>query len=257
MNSITDYIVILAGIYLLYRGWKQGFLNSALGPISLIVCSLIGLLYYSICKDMFKAALIPMIGPFIIKISFYLLRKVLNKASGTKEKYSILSKALGSLFCLLWKGTILAILIIIISIVPPKHEWLERIQTDISKSKTYKTANKLTGYKIPTSKDIMAKTTALISNKGVVSNIRSSEKFKKLMSHKDFESFVTDEVIKEKLQDGNIVGLMTDPKMQTLFSDQEFLKDLINANKEVLKQAEEMNKSSENLLQQGYLPIQN
>jgi uncharacterized membrane protein required for colicin V production len=149
MHNITDYITLGAFLYFFFNGWRKGFLRTRLGPISLIVGCFIGYGYYQKTQNVALGLGICIIGPFIINILASLVLKLWHKAVNSDIPLSIVSRLSASALSILWSGSYLVMMMILIAVSPLKFGWFEKTKKDVLESRSYAFINARLGDRIP------------------------------------------------------------------------------------------------------------
>ena len=143
MLNTTDVCMLVVIIISFSLGWKNGLLRSLIGPISFVIFSIIGIIYFDLTQNLPMALIITSAGSiglsFIVTIALIFGRSTVKK---NLRKYVFIgSRILGSIASVLWKGILALIIFFVIALLPSNDSKLSEIQADISQSETFRLAN--------------------------------------------------------------------------------------------------------------------
>lgn len=232
--NTTDAIVLVLFLFFFWSGWRKGLLRSILGPLSLLLCSVAGIVYYDVSGNMFKAATIALAGSFIlafvIRILLFMGRATADKQY--RDQTFIVSRILGGLLNLAWKGTIVLAVIFFTTLVPLNLPTLKTIKDDINSSKTLAYLNLYALSKTGKVRDAMK----------VFDVLKDPSKFETVTATKEYRAFATNPKVKEAfsdqdvvklVEDRNVSQLLTHPKIKDLLRDEEVMKDFSDLVKKI------------------------
>jgi len=232
----TDYIVLAMLLYLFCKGWTKGFLKTLLGPFSLVLGCIAGLIYYQKTQNIPIALVICVIGPFFINLLILVGLKLLQKAEdGKPPKLPISSRLLGSIVSLLWGGSYLVIMLFLIAIVPLKIAAFDRVQQDVLASRSYGLISSWTKNKVPAAHYDIGKIQKLLEDPASMEQFEDSAEYKALADDEILRSILEDEETAEQIRTKNYQELLTNPKMQELLSNEELLKKIFALNKRIME----------------------
>ena len=237
MENITDYITIGALFYFFYNGWRKGFLKTLLGPISLIAGCVIGYSHYQKTQNIATSLAICVISPFIINILASMILKLWHKAVNNDIPPSMISRLSGSAFSILWGGSYVAIMLILIAVVPLRFGWFEKVQNDVLGSRSYALINERVGDKIPDGLLDIKKVVSILQDPAKLEKFESSEEFKVLKKDTRLKELFADEETAEQIRNKDYGGLLSNPKMQSVFQDKELLKKIFALNKRIAEES--------------------
>ena len=123
--AITDAIVAVILIYSSWDGWRRGFLRTLLGPVSLLLATIVSYFYYNFTHDFLKSLLIGLIGPFVLNIILAVVLTLWNKTVNQNQKANNFSRAWGGLFNLVWMGGIILLTLVLLVFMPPNTFGIE------------------------------------------------------------------------------------------------------------------------------------
>lgn|SRR3989338_1651355 len=233
--AITDYITIAAILYFAQKGWRKGLMRTALGPISLAAGVIIGVVYYHKSHNMTMSFLAGAVSPFIIRFLATLLLALWVKSSNEKPTLSTLSRLTGCAFSILWGGCYLAVFLILLGLAPFRFGPLEKIHADVTGSKSYALLNRWIGKKSPVSSTNLTKISNVLSDPRQLEQYKTTEEFNSLMEDKQMRDILADEEITVQINKQDYAKLLTNPKIQAIFQDEQLIKKIMALNKVILE----------------------
>ena len=236
MHNITDYITLGAFLYFFFNGWRKGFLKTLLGPISLIAGCLIGYGYYQRTQNIAIGLGICIIGPFIINILASILLKLWHKAVNSDVPPPTISRLLASAFSILWGGSYLVMMLILIAVSPLKFGWFEKAQKDVLESRSYAFINARLGDRIPSGLLDIKKVTDILQDPAKFEKFESTQEFKALREDTRLKELLSDEETAEQIRNKDYGKLLSNHKMQAVFQDKELLKKMFALNKKLAEE---------------------
>ena len=237
MNYLTDLLVLGCSLCFFYSGWQKGLFRTLLNPISLVLGSIIALIYYNNTHDFLISLLIGIISPLLIHIIFLYLLKLVAKPWDKNQPGFSITRLWAGLISMLWSDSLLFLTLLFIALVPVKSTPFNRIQDNVTSSLTYKLVNQLTGDRLPTKSRNLEKMTQMLDDPDKVEAIRANPKFQEVLSDQRMADLFSDETTIQQIQNKNIMQLMSKPKIQAVMQDEELIKKLIELQQEMLKQA--------------------
>jgi len=236
-TMITDYIIIGVLLYIFCNGWRKGLFRALLGPISLIVGCLIAFVYYQKTHNLAISVFICVLSPFVLRILISLILKLWNKATKEDAPPSIASKLLGSTFSVLWSGSYLVIMLILIGLITVHLAWFEKIQNDVIASKSYNAIHQFIDNKIPAVSGDIKKLTAIFENPAKLQQFQSTKEFEMLMEDDNLKEIFSDEETAEQIRNKEYGKLMVNPKIQSVFQNEQLLKKMFALNKKIMEKS--------------------
>ena len=227
MLSVVDIIVYCILLYFAVNGWSKGFLRTILGPLSLILCVVIGTVYFRQTHDVWKYILIMLFGPVVLSISLSLILMIWNRTVSQTKYIFWLSRLLGSIFNVTWGGIIIATTLIFISIIPMHTAWAEKTKDRLVNSHSYAFLNKFIKGRVPYVNNLENLFDAT-QDPEKMEELKSAPEFKDIYSDQKIQNVVADEDLMKELKEKDIVKLMTDPKIQSIIQDEGLLKKILN-----------------------------
>jgi len=234
---VTDYIAVGALLFFFIKGWRKGFLKTLLKPIALIVGCLIAFLYYQQTQNIPISLLICVLSPFALRILAFLILKLWDKAANKETSLSISSRLFGSIFDVLWSGSYLVLLLIMIGFMPLHVAWFEKIQNDVIASKSYNALHQFMDKKIPSLSGDINKITAIIENPAKLQQFQSTKEFKTLIEDDTLQDIFSDEELTEQIQKKDYGKLLSNPKIQSIMQDKQLLEKMFALNKKIMEKS--------------------
>ena len=231
---ITDSIMLAALLYFFYRGWRKGALRTLLGPITLIAGFCAAFIYYQQTRNIPISLLICFLGPIALKVFISLMLKIWDKATDKKIPLSLFSRLFGSFFNILWSGSYVVLLLISIGLIPMRFGWLEKIQDDVVVSKSYTMIYQFMENRAPATSGDIKKLTAIFQNPDKLKQFQSTKEFKALMADDSLKEIFSDKEIVEQIQNKDYGKLLTNPKIQSVFQNEQVLKKMFALNKKIM-----------------------
>jgi len=237
---ITDYIIVAAILYLFYKGWSKGLLRTLLGPLSLVICCVAGFAYYQKTQNLSISLLISIIGPFILTMLTSLGLKFWRKAVSDKTAPSLSSSLMGSMFSILWGGSYIVLILFTIKMIPPqvfsfRSVWYEKVQNDVTSSKSYAILDGLIKDRMPAASLDLKKIALMMQDPSFIEQFESTEEFQNLVEDKRLKAIFSDEETAELIRSKNYIKILSNPKIQAVFQDQELLEKMFALNKRIME----------------------
>jgi uncharacterized membrane protein len=205
--AITDLITVFVSIFFLARGSSRGFMHSLFGPFSIILASILSIVYYQATKEMLISLAIGVVGPLLLNILFKFFLKTWVTATNTDIKPDFLSRLGGAFLTLTWGWVFIIFTLILLSVLPPFNQTLANVHKDVTKSMSYcRIAEPMEGIFFAASK----------RNETAVTSTAVMLDSKSLAEDPRFQQVLQDPEIQKEIQAHDIVKLMSNPKMMKL-----------------------------------------
>jgi len=204
--TTTDDITLLLSIFFIFRGSSRGFIRSLLAPFSIIVATILSILYYQITKDMVLSLLIGLFGPMLLSFLLGMLLKSWAVATNTDIKPNFLSRLGGAFLTLVWGWVFIAFTLILLALLPPWGRGLTMLRNDVTRSISYSIV-------LPFKESIFpspSKNVANITTATTVTNAKS------LADDPRFQKVLQDPDIQNEIAAHDFARLMSNPKMMEL-----------------------------------------
>jgi len=233
---VTDYIMIVALLFFLINGWCKGVLKTLLAPMALIIGCLTAFLYYQKTQNIAVSLAIGVFSPFILRILAALILKLWDKAVNKDVPLSFSSNVLGSIFGVLWSGSYLAMVLILIGMIPLHVTWFEKIQKDVHASKSYDVVFQFMDKKMPSLSGDINKITAIAENPAKLQKFQSTKEFESLVEDDTLKEIFSDKELAEQIQNKDYGKLLTNPKIQAIMKDGQLLEKMFALNKKIMEE---------------------
>ncbi len=215
-----------------------------LGPIALVIGSIISFQYYTQTQNLGMTLLIGISVPFAIKLCGSVIVKSILKADKKEETSSFsFSRFLGGCMSILWSGTIVALLLILVVIAPIESDAFQKLKLNVLVSHSFTIINNLTQNSIPTSLDEFQNIAQVINNPDFREKLEKKDEFKALLTNKAMQELASDPETNRQIQEKDFVSLLKNENFKSIMKDQEMLKQLMLLNKEIFKTGVENNKA--------------
>ncbi len=228
MNIYIDLAFLFLFLYFLIRGFEKGFLRSLLGPLSLILGSILSYIYYLKTNNTVAALLLGLFSPLLLQWAMILVIYIWSFSKPKKKNLSILSRISGAMISLIWSGGMVVIFILLIMIMPAGLPYAAQAQDELSKTKTYSLIHYF----------VQKNPVTLPSSPEEMEQLAKSEEFKKILEDDQFKKIINDPKIQKYIQERNMEGLMRDKdamsKMTALLNNPETVKTLMELQKKMM-----------------------
>lgn len=176
------------------------------------------------------------ISPFAITFLVSIILKLWHKAVNDDAPLPVVSRLFGSVFSILWSGSYLVLLLILIAMTPLRIAWYEKIQADVLASKTYTFIDGQISAKMPSSFLNMKSVTDILKDPNKLKAFESTEEFQALQEDERLKDLLSDEDLAEQVKNQDYQALLSNPKMQAVFRDKELLRKLFALNKRIAQE---------------------
>jgi hypothetical protein len=212
--TATDLITLFLSILCLIRGASRGFMNSLIVPFSLIVATIISIVYYQYTKNLIVSLALGCIGPFLLGLFLKFLLQRWAEVTNTAIKPNFLSRLTGAILTLVWGWVFIIITLILLAVVPSWGEMLTAVHNDVVKSKSYGSIAK------PFEVVLFP---PLKQNTATVTSANPNADAKSLAQDPRFQKIMQDPEIQKEIEEHDMVKLMSNPEMMAL--TQEIMND--------------------------------
>jgi hypothetical protein len=196
-----------------------------------------GFIYFQRTQNITVSLAICIFSPFVINLLVVLLLKLWHKAVNKEAPIPMASSLMGSVFNVLWGGTYLSLLILLVGVAPLRLGWFERIQEDVLASTSYALINRLaSGISAEGFNDIK-KITDVFNDPARMEQYATTEEFKTLRSDERLQDLLADEETAAQIRDKDYGALLANPKMQAVFRDEELLSKIFALNKRIAEES--------------------
>jgi uncharacterized membrane protein required for colicin V production len=205
--TVTDFIIFFLNIFFLMRGASRGFMKSLLGPFSIIVATILSIIYYQNTKDLIVSLLIGLIGPLLLHLLLKFLLKAWANATNTNIGPNFISRLTGAILTLLWGWVFIILTLLLVVVLPPWGKTLTAVRSDVTGSGSYYYIAK------PLGKIFFA---APKQNIAPATNAPSNPDVKSLADDPRFQKILQDPDIQKEINAHDMVDLMRNPKIMAL-----------------------------------------
>ncbi len=181
-------------------------MNSLTVPFSIIVATIISIIYYQTTEDMIASLLIGLIGPLLLNLLLKFLLKTWAKAINTEIKPGFLSRLGGSVLTLIWGWVFIIFALILLTVLPPWGETLTAVHNDVTKSASCLIAKHL--------EEILFGPHD--GHSQLLAASKQNNDAKSLAEDPRFREILHDPDIQKEIDAHDIVKLMNNPKMMDL-----------------------------------------
>ncbi len=214
--TITDTLTLICCVFLIFRGVSRGFLGSILGPLALILATIVSIVYYAWTKDIPISLCIGLFGPFILAWIFRFFLHSWKQMTNPEGKLSLVSRIGGALLTLLWGMTMVIITLLLLAMIPPVNKPLQVMYKDIHMSYIYRIIKPLDYY--------------------AIDKPSPQENLESLSKDKRIQDIINDPKITEAIRLKDYSSLMSNPKIMALIRDPEMIKKMMAIYKQLLQQ---------------------
>jgi hypothetical protein len=137
MIAKTDYIVGGCLILFFILGWRKGLIKTLLDPLCLALGLTLSFLVYQMTQDVFKAIVVTIVSPFLLKVLVTFLLKTFQKKDQKPSSPAFLGSLLAGTLNVAWCSILLFLTLIILGKIHSPWNWGKKIQDDIHKARTY------------------------------------------------------------------------------------------------------------------------
>ena len=234
--SITDAISAAVTLGFAYNGWLKGFLRIALGPLSLIVATIVSYVYYRSSQNILIALLLGVIGPFVMEYALQFALRTWNKNISRNMPPSVISRTVGAGLSFLWGAGIIVLTVVLITVIPFQSGFrpLQNLQQDVRNSFIYSRLPSF-GKRIP---GVQQTDTAMnmLGNAEVIERIQSSEEFKTLTDDPKIKEIIKDEDTIKAIEHKDLGKLLTNQKFLKLLQDPKLIQKMMSLQSEIMPQ---------------------
>lgn len=240
--TITDLITFILSIVFMSRGASRGFMNSLINPFSIIVTTILSIVYYQTTKNLIISLLIGSVGPLLMNLLLKILLRSWAKATNTDIKPTSLSRLGGAILTLIWWWVFIVFTLLLLVVIPTSFgkTW-EAVHNDVTHSISYCRIAKPLGKRLldaaavkdpVLSKKVSALYTAEANqDAAAVTKVYTSFDTKSLAEDPRFQKVLQDPEVQQEINAHDIVKLMGNPKMialtQQIMSDPETMKKVM------------------------------
>ncbi len=218
--NITDLIVLGCSVLLIWRGASRGFVRSILGPICLILATLLATYYFNTTKNILIALLIGLFGPMALHFFLSNYLKLWHGMTNPEWKPNPLSRISGAALTLIWGWVFIGMTLILLTILPNFVDGIKQLNQVVRSSVSYGLIKPF----IHT--ESTAKTTATpaqSTNNTDIAQIANDPRFQEVINDPD---------VQQAIAANDFTAMMSNPKImaltQQLMQDPDMIKKLLS-----------------------------
>jgi len=214
---MTDLITFTLSIYFLWSGGSRGFILSLLVPFSIIIATIISIVYFQITKDIIICLLIGLFGPILLNLLFKFFLKHLTKVFNSEIKPGFLSRLGGAIVNLVWGWIFIIFALILLASLPSWGGAMTAVHNDVVKSASYFFV-KPWGESLfaAAQKNVPTTTTSTTGANPTDTSTASNNDATSLSQDPRFQAALQDPEVQKEIDAHDIVKLMGNPKMMEL-----------------------------------------
>ena len=221
VNRIDIFIISLLFLSLC-TGWRKGFLRSMTAPIFFVLFCIVGVIHFDLTRNIVHTFLVVTIGTTVFSLLFkslFLLGRHHVKKD-FRDSTFLFSRLLGSIVNLSWNGTLLLIVVLIITIT--SSSGLAKIT---AQSHSYNYANAYIVNRIPIARNIFL-TLNILQQANLPAELTKSPEYKAFFKNPKVRDLRSDRHISDLIQNKNIFGLLSNERVKSILNDNALMQDL-------------------------------
>jgi len=233
--NIIDLIVIILLSFYFFTGLRKGFIRTLVGPLALIIGTIVAIVYYLQTENFLWALLISILAPLALNLCLLITLKVLHKTFKRDSKMSLFSRFAGGTLAALWSGAWIILTLIFLVITPCEWSWFDKLQDNILDSNTYTVIRKVIGDKIPNASMNVQEISEMLQNPKKFKVLRGTDEYKELERDPVIRDLLSSKETMDQIKNQNIPKLLSNPKFKALLSDKNLIKKVFNLHKKLLE----------------------
>jgi len=223
--AFTDILTFVLSFFFLARGASRGFMRSLTGPFSIIVGTLISMIYYRQTGHMAMSVTIGLLAPLLLSL---VLKLFLNMQINPLEGHlPIISRLSGAVITLSWGWAFIAFTLVLLSLIPPLSPPLTAVRDDVTKSISYAMVKPWSDLVFPLPQPNMETT-----KNQKPSPAGGAAAAQSLAQDPRFQKVLQDPEVQKEIQSHDIMELMKNSKMmdlvQQIMSDPATMKKVLS-----------------------------
>lgn len=242
MSSITDFFILILIVLYLGHGWHVGLFRSLITPLSVLVCSVIGILNYDLDENIVTALLIVLIGTLILSTVLRAL-VFIGRRSVQQEYRSYVfwgSRLAGSLASVLWKGAVTVVILLIILVLPGDTSDLRDLQNNILQSKTYAYINTYVLDQAPVIKNVFM-TLSVFKDPLRSKQLSEIKEFDQFFSSPKVQNLIHDKDLEEEIKGRDIHRIISNPQLKAVLQDERLMQTLTRISRRLYEETMRLN----------------
>ncbi len=204
--TVTDSITFILSFILMLRGASRGVLRSLTGPFSILIATIVSIIYFQKTQNMFISLMIGLIGPLVLGIFFNILLKIGAAATGEVKHPTMPSRLAGAMLTLIWGWVFIIFTLILLMVIPDVSGTMAAVRKDVSRSISFKVVKPFEDRFFASAQ----KYTSASSGESSGADVRA------LAEDPRFQQVLQDPEIKKDIDAHDLGRLMSNPKMMDL-----------------------------------------
>ncbi|HOW35458.1 MAG TPA: CvpA family protein [Candidatus Omnitrophota bacterium] len=225
MSYLIDTIILIFLFYLAVSGWLGGFARTLIGPLSLALSIGAGTIYFHKTHNALLTFGIITFSPILIGIVFSVLLFLWNKTIARDKPISSLSRTAGCILNFAWGVLIASLFLTFVAMLPIEIPWMREFKNGVLNTFSYTLIKNPIKNKVPyiNNLETLLKVT---KNPEQMTAIQATPEFDAVYSSQKIQEALTDEECARLIKSKDILKLMTNPKIQAIFQDQDLLRKM-------------------------------
>lgn len=228
---IVDLIVLGIIVLSFFTGLSQGFYKTILGPISLGIAYLFAISYYQLFGNLVISLVVGLLAPFVIRLIFSLLGKLLTSAYTDHPRPGPTSRFLGGIISIVWSCGIVGLSMVLMTMIPLQTKFFDNIKDRIVSSFSYSVIQQALGKHLTEAGMNMDSITSVLTDPEKRKSLEESPEFQKIMDEPALKAFFRDPEILTLVRDKKFDQLISHPKMKAILEDKNAMNQLMKLNK--------------------------
>ncbi len=229
-----DNIVLVFLILSFYSGWRKGLLRALVTPVSFLLSIGASMVYFDMHENIFIAFLVVTLGTpllsFTCKILFFFARLTIDKEY--RDHIFWLSRILGGVVKVAWRGTLVGIILTLLTLIPVNFPYVEDMTKSITTSRSYALSSYYVLEKITYLQNVYL-TLKAFYNPLEIQQFSSSREFKEYFNDEKIQFLLKDPELQEAVKTKNYLQIVGNSSVRDVFTNDELMKKLARLYKKV------------------------
>lgn len=227
--TLTDKIIFFSAIFFFWRGWSKGLIQTILGPVALIIGTLISYIYYLIYHNIIIATAIGIILPIILSIIFSMTLGVVFLGKD-KKNISHLSRLCGGLINTVWGEFLILTGLFLIILIPLRVALVETAQLDIKQSNTYFHLSSFVkkNFNVDISNNLDPSQMKALTDPKALETLSETKEFQDVLQDPIVQALLNDPEANKAIESKDIGKLVQNPKFIAITKDPALLKKFLS-----------------------------
>jgi len=224
---MTDMVLFILLLLFCNQGSRNGFISSAIGPISAFISLHIAFLYFDLSDNIAVAFLLAVGGTIILgvgtAVAFRMWRRTIDKHF--RDYIFWPSRLAGAVLSTVWLGGLTIGGLLLFAQIPVEENILKSVQQGLRQSKIAAWTERHVLEQTPVVKNLFL-VASVIEDRDRQREIAQSWEFEDLLADPKFQACLQDRQIANQLRDRNVPGLLFNSKIIDLVTDNKSMKHL-------------------------------